>query len=159
MRPPGSGMMGGMPGMGLDPVPGMRPGGMGGPPLPGEGGGAGEGMGMPGMGGGMGRALPSLTRSFPDGLPNTLLVVEAGRPVPWTKPDDVAYDPKKPVPALGGAFAGVFHAAFADGTVRALPRRIGEKTLRAIITPAGGESTGDLGLSRRTACARRSARR
>ena len=41
---------------------------------------------------------------FPDGLANTLLVVEAGQPVPWSKPVDVAYDPLKPLPPLGGIF-------------------------------------------------------
>src|SRR5579884_1999159 len=32
-------------------------------------------------------------RDFVDGSSNTLLVVEAGPPVPWTKPDDLLYDP------------------------------------------------------------------
>jgi hypothetical protein len=75
-----------------------------------------------------------------DGTSNTLLVVEAGKAVPWTKPEDIPYDAAKPVPKLGGSgFEGVFTAGFCDGSVRFLPRTIKEKTLRALITRNGGE--------------------
>ena len=30
--------------------------------------------------------------------------VEAAKAVPWTKPEDVPYDPKGPLPKLGGLF-------------------------------------------------------
>jgi predicted RNase H-like nuclease (RuvC/YqgF family) len=43
------------------------------------------------------------------------------------------------VPALGGQFANVFHVALGDGSVRALSKRIPEKSLRAAITANGGE--------------------
>jgi hypothetical protein len=76
---------------------------------------------------------------FKDGTSNTLLVVEAGEAVPWSKPVEVVYDAKKPVPKLGGLFPEGFHAALADGSVKFLGRKIDEKTLRALITPAGGE--------------------
>ena len=36
----------------------------------------------------------SLTADFPDGGGNTILAVEAANAVPWTKPEDVVYDPK-----------------------------------------------------------------
>src|SRR5262249_33776644 len=49
------------------------------------------------------------------------------------------YDPKKPIPRLGGTFRQVFHVAFADGSVSALPRTLAPAALRALITPAGGE--------------------
>jgi hypothetical protein len=88
----------------------------------------------PGQGG-----LPRIPSSIPDGTSNTILVVEAGTPVVWTKPDDVPYDPRKPLPRLGGQFASVIHILTADGAVQALPRQIDERTLRAAITPAGGE--------------------
>jgi hypothetical protein len=74
-----------------------------------------------------------------DGASNTLLVVEAGEAVPWTKPDELAYDPKKPLPKLGGLFPEGLHAALADGSVKFLDRKVEEKALRALITPAGGE--------------------
>src|SRR5262245_56247240 len=38
--------------------------------------------------------------TFRDGLANTLLVVEAGEAVPWTKPVDLRIDSKKPLPKL-----------------------------------------------------------
>jgi Protein of unknown function (DUF1559) len=74
-----------------------------------------------------------------DGTSNTLMVVEAGSPVPWTKPEDVEYDNEKPLPKLGRMFRGGFHAAFADGSVRFLSRAIAEQVFRAVITRNGGE--------------------
>ena len=42
-----------------------------------------------------------------DELPNTtatIIMAEAGRPVPWTQPVDLVYDPAGPLPPLGGIF-------------------------------------------------------
>jgi hypothetical protein len=78
--------------------------------------------------------------SFPDGTSNTLMIVESGDAVPWTRPEDMLYDSKKPLPKLGGLFGGDFHAAFCDGSVRYIRKSIPEKALRALITPAGGEA-------------------
>jgi hypothetical protein len=50
---------------------------------------------------------------FPDGSFNTFLVVEAGEPVPWTKPEDLSYDPDGPLPDLRGLFKDGFRAASA----------------------------------------------
>jgi hypothetical protein len=96
---------------------------------------------------------PGLTwADFPDGLAETVLVVEAGRPVPWSKPEDLSYDPYGPLPPLGGVFSQPVHflcyevgrrpgfnACFADGTVRFLRGDADERTLRALITRNGGE--------------------
>jgi beta-lactamase regulating signal transducer with metallopeptidase domain len=49
-----------------------------------------------------------------DGLASTVTVVEAKRNIPWTKPEDIAFDPEKPLPALGGFEEGHFSAGFAD---------------------------------------------
>jgi hypothetical protein len=76
---------------------------------------------------------------FTDGTSNTLLVVEAGEAVPWTKPDELAFDLGKPLPKLGGLFPEGFHVVMADGTVKFLDRKIAGPTLKAMITPAGGE--------------------
>ena len=89
---------------------------------------------------------------FPDGRANTVLVVEAGQPVPWTKPADLPYDPDKPLPPLGGVYAKPYHflgyevgrtpgfnACFADGTTRFLSGKTDEKTVRSLITRNGGE--------------------
>ena len=59
----------------------------------------------------------AIPRSFPDGTSNTVAIVEAGEACIWTKPDDVAYDAKKPLPKLGGLFDGDFHLLLMDGSV------------------------------------------
>jgi hypothetical protein len=83
--------------------------------------------------------------AFKDGTSNTLLVVEAGEAVPWTKPVDLPYAPDKPLPKLGGLFPELpaFYVTMGDGSTRAIPRKIRERTLRALITPAGGERIED----------------
>jgi prepilin-type processing-associated H-X9-DG protein len=75
-----------------------------------------------------------------DGTSNTLAVAEARDPVIWTKPDELVYDPNKPVPKLGGVFGTGFNAAFCDGSVKYLPTTTDEKILRALITANGGET-------------------
>ena len=58
-----------------------------------------------------------IPRSFADGTSNILAVVEAAEPCIWSKPDDLPYDPKKPLPKLGGLFDGDFHVLLVDGSV------------------------------------------
>jgi hypothetical protein len=66
------------------------------------------------------------------------LIVEAGRAVPWTKPDDLTYVPGGPLPELGGIFRdGRFRAAFADGRVQDIQLTETEE-IRAAITGSGG---------------------
>lgn len=78
--------------------------------------------------------------SITDGTSNTFLIVEAGEAVPWYKPDLLAYDGKLPLPQLGDKNADRFLACFCDGSVRTLrPSKLGENTLRALITINGGE--------------------
>ena len=82
-----------------------------------------------------------------------MLVVEAAEAVPWTKPDDLAYAPDRPLPRLGLGltkpvkFLGRelrrkpgFNAAFADGSTRLLDAGTDEATLRALVTRNGGEA-------------------
>jgi hypothetical protein len=76
---------------------------------------------------------------FPDGLGNTILVVEVGEAVPWTKPAELEYSPDKPLPKLGGLFPDGFYAAFADGKIRVISKDTDEKELRAMITRGGKE--------------------
>jgi len=82
---------------------------------------------------------------FLDGTSNTILVVEAGEPIPWAKPADIPFDPKKALPKL--ALPGVedlVNVAFADGSVRVLKMSgIDEKKLKALITRDGGEVIAD----------------
>ncbi len=74
-----------------------------------------------------------------DGTSNTALVVEAGEAVIWTKPADLVYDPKKPLPKLGGDLDGNFNLGFADGSVRWVKKGFDEKTMRLVITANDGE--------------------
>jgi prepilin-type processing-associated H-X9-DG protein len=74
-----------------------------------------------------------------DGTSNTILAVEAKRDIPWTRPEDIAYDPAKPLPKLGGWRPNGFNTLFADGSVRFISDTINEMTLRALLTRAGGE--------------------
>jgi RNA polymerase sigma factor (sigma-70 family) len=74
-----------------------------------------------------------------DGTSNTILIIEARTPVPWTKPEDLAYDPDEPLPELGNPGSDGIQAALADGSVQTLKRNISESMLRALITRNGGE--------------------
>jgi hypothetical protein len=77
---------------------------------------------------------------FKDGTSNTLLIVEAWEPVPWSKPDELPYDPNGPLPRLGGiAKDGSFRAAFVDGSVHVIRKGTSEETIRALITRNGNE--------------------
>jgi hypothetical protein len=96
---------------------------------------------------------PGLTwDDFPDGRDQTLLVVEAAEPVPWSKPADLVYEPDGPLPKLGAGFTKPthflcytvcrtegFNAAFAGGGTRFLRSGASEQALRAVITRNGGE--------------------
>lgn len=77
-----------------------------------------------------------------DGTSNTIMAVEAreDQAVIWTKPADLAYNPKKPRAGLVGDDQESFMVAFADGSVHSLrANRIDDKTLAALFTRAGGE--------------------
>jgi hypothetical protein len=71
--------------------------------------------------------------NFTDGTSNTILIVEAGCAVPWTKPEDLHYATDEPLPQLGGLFPGIINAAFADGAVFALSKKADPDTLRKAI--------------------------
>jgi hypothetical protein len=74
-----------------------------------------------------------------DGTSNTVLLVEAAEAVPWTKPEDLPYDPHKPLPRLGVSSEG-FCAAFADLGIWFIHRDFDETAFRAAITPQGAET-------------------
>jgi hypothetical protein len=88
-----------------------------------------------------GKVRAKIPSDFPDGTMNTILIAEAGEPVPWTKPQDLPYDRHKSVPKVGGLFSSHFNFVLADGTARSYPIPFpNELTVRALITPAGGEA-------------------
>src|SRR5262245_45109270 len=77
-----------------------------------------------------------------DGTSNTILAVEGGQAVPWTKPEDIEYDASKPIPKLGGLFKESIQVLFGDGVVRRADRKVDTKTLRMLIDPRDGQGDG-----------------
>ena len=78
-------------------------------------------------------------KNFYDGLSNTLLVVEAKRGVPWTKPEDITYSKDEPLPKFGGNHEGGFASLFADGHAQLIADTVPSEVIRAIITRNGNE--------------------
>lgn len=89
-----------------------------------------------------GRQGLNLPRDFPDGTSNTLLIVEAGEPVLWTKPEDLTYEPEGPLPDLRCFFRDGFRACMADGSRHFVRKETSEATLRATITRKSGDTPG-----------------
>jgi hypothetical protein len=73
-----------------------------------------------------------------DGLSNTVMVAEAAEAVIWTKPDELVFDPKGPLPKLGGIFREGANLLRCDGKVIFLTDP-SPTLLKAIITPSGNE--------------------
>jgi prepilin-type processing-associated H-X9-DG protein len=90
--------------------------------------------------------LPVGTRmpaSFPDGMSNTIAVVEAAEPVIWTKPDDVML-PGKELPKdlkrrFGGLWPGGFNVLMWDGSVRFVKDSVSDRTLGLLLDPRDGQ--------------------
>ncbi len=76
---------------------------------------------------------------FTNGTSSVLLIVEGGCAVPWTKPADLHFAVDEPIPELGGLFPEIFHAAFADGWVMPLSKKLDAETLRRLIMRDGGQ--------------------
>jgi prepilin-type processing-associated H-X9-DG protein len=75
-----------------------------------------------------------------DGTANTIMVVEAETAVPWSSPADLVYQPNQPLPRFASLHGDGFNVLFFDGSSRFLKNSIREQTLRAMITPNGGEA-------------------
>jgi hypothetical protein len=77
-----------------------------------------------------------------DGLSNTVMVMAGGEQVPWAKPDDFEYDPKKEFPAdFAKDTDDRLAALFGDGSVRTLnlaKLRDRAETMRRLIERADG---------------------
>ena len=61
--------------------------------------------------------------------------------MPWTKPDDLKFDPdaKPSLYGAGSPHPGGFNAAFADGSVRFISSKVDLNVWKALITRASGE--------------------
>lgn len=80
-----------------------------------------------------------LPQDFPDGTVNTVLAVEAGPAVPWTKPADLPFDPKGPLPKLDGPYPDGFAVVWADGSPRWVASPPNESWLRFSVQRDDGE--------------------
>lgn len=78
--------------------------------------------------------------NIPDGTMNTILVVDAGEAVEWTKPDDLDFSPGRPRPTFGGAYPNLPFVLIltADGTVRQMRKDVPDETLRKLIDRQDG---------------------
>lgn len=76
-----------------------------------------------------------------DGTSNTIMTLEADDAVAvvWTRPDDLPFDPKEPFKGLGHMVEGGFLAGYMDGSARFVPNKITPETMKALVTPNGGE--------------------
>jgi hypothetical protein len=74
-----------------------------------------------------------------DGLGNTFMFVEATEPVLWIKPDELPFDPKKPLPSLGLPGNEYFTAAFGDGSVKLLRKSLSPEKLKLAIDSQDGQ--------------------
>ncbi|HJZ89418.1 MAG TPA: DUF1559 domain-containing protein [Gemmataceae bacterium] len=70
-----------------------------------------------------------------DGTSNTILVVEAGEAIEWTRPDDLDWSPGRPRPTLGGIAPKLpyCNVLMCDLTVRRLRKDASDQTLQWLI--------------------------
>jgi hypothetical protein len=81
-----------------------------------------------------------------DGLSRTLAIVEAlpTNAVPWTRPDDIEFDPDGPLAGVGNPQrpGGMFVGGMFDGSVRMIAPDLDPDVFKALVTPNGGEPVG-----------------
>jgi hypothetical protein len=84
-------------------------------------------------------------RSIPDGTANTIMLVETDHDaaVPWTKPVDWMFDEMDPLKSLWGSPAEplreTFAAAFVDGHVEDISRRIDPEAFKCLVLRNDGK--------------------
>jgi prepilin-type processing-associated H-X9-DG protein len=76
---------------------------------------------------------------FTDGTSNTLFVVEAAEGVPWTKPDDIEFDPAKPMLKHLRFEKGRCNILMCDGSVRAVSEKLTDAILKLLIQRDDGQ--------------------
>ena len=76
---------------------------------------------------------------FTDGTSNTILVLETDALVPWTKPDDIRWQPGGAPPQLKSPHSGGTHAILADGQTRFLKGTTQPNILTTLLTINAGE--------------------
>lgn len=81
---------------------------------------------------------PTKINQITDGTSNTIMVVEADEPITWTNPNDLAFDPAKPLPKMLN-IDGKFSAAYCDGSVRSFKAIIEPEILKLLILKNDGK--------------------
>jgi len=78
--------------------------------------------------------------SVTDGTSNTIAVIDAGEPVIWTQPGTDLDPDAKEFPKLGRMIDGdFFFCAMCDGSTKKVKRDFDVKTMKALVSRAGGE--------------------
>lgn len=78
-------------------------------------------------------------RDMRDGTSNTVMFFSGATNVPWTKPEDIVYDPGKEIEMQEGPFKNGFNAVFFDGSVQFLSKEMVEKQLHRLVQMADGQ--------------------
>jgi hypothetical protein len=81
---------------------------------------------------------------FTDGTSNTLFVVEAAEGVPWTKPDDIEFDPAKPMLKHLRFEKGRCSILMCDGSVRTVSDKLKDAVLKLLIQRDDGQPIPDI---------------
>lgn len=78
---------------------------------------------------------------FGDSPQHTILLAQAGADVavPWTKPEDMSFNPADPLASLGTLTGGEINVATADGAVLSLSASINPADFAALVTFNGNE--------------------
>lgn len=80
----------------------------------------------------------STLSSIADGTSNTIMVVETEEPVVWTNPNDLVFDPRKPLPKML-TIDGKFSAVFCDGSVQTFKVPIDPEIFKLLIQKNDGK--------------------
>ena len=74
-----------------------------------------------------------------DGTSNTIFAFEGAESTPWTKPDEIEFDPKKPmIKHLRFQDNSACNLLFCDGSVRTVSSKLSEEILRLLIQKDDG---------------------
>jgi hypothetical protein len=86
-------------------------------------------------------ALKQRMADVRDGTAQTLLIIHVGRDkaVPWTKPEDVRFDPSQPLACLGTISSRGIPFVRVDGAVHVFSPNVSPFVFSAMVTPKGGE--------------------
>ena len=81
------------------------------------------------------------SRDCSDGARHTILVVQSGsdKAIPWTKPHDLAYDPKNPITCIGEVEGNRIESVTVDGKPLSVRTNIALETFAAMATASGNE--------------------